>query len=114
MLKALYSRYPFFFNMVAVLILLTITRTLDSYAWLPPSPNKTKIVLLNYLFEFIAFIPVIFILIFSYRWTVKRKLTFLLYSLIVAYAVFMPTLVLVLSTWLQILFSGHESSAYNI
>jgi sensor histidine kinase YesM len=108
MLKTLYNRYPFFFNMIAVLLLLTITRTLDSYIWLPPSPNKTKIVLLNYLFEFIAFIPVIFMLIFSFRLTVKRKLTFLLYSLLVAFAVFIPTLVLVLSTWLQILFSEQK------
>jgi two-component system, LytTR family, sensor kinase len=102
MLKALYNRYPFFFNMMAVLILLTITRTLDSFAWLPPSPQKTKIILFNYLFEFMALIPVIFILIFSYRWTVKRKLTFLLCFLIVAFAVLIPSLVLVLSSWLTI------------
>lgn len=105
-LKALYNRYPFFFNMIAVLTLLIITRTLDSFAWLPPSPQKTKIILLNYLFEFIAFVPVIFILILSYRWAVIRKLTFLLYFLIIAYAVLMPSLVLVLSTWLQISLSG--------
>jgi two-component system, LytTR family, sensor kinase len=107
MLKALYNRYPFFSNMMAVLTLLIITRTLDSFAWVPPSPNKTKIILLNYLFEFIALIPIIFILIFSYRWTVKRKLTFLLYFLIVAFALLMPSLVLALSSWLAIIF-GHK------
>jgi two-component system, LytTR family, sensor kinase len=107
MLKAIYNKYPFFFNMMAVLVLLIITRTLDSLAWLPPTPKKTKIVLLNYLFEFISLVPVIFILIFSYSWTVKRKLTFLLYFLIVAFAVFMPTLVLALSSWLAVLF-GHK------
>jgi two-component system, LytTR family, sensor kinase len=106
MLKAIYNRYPFFFNMIAVLTILVITRTLDSFAWLPPSPQKSKIILLNYLYEFIAFIPVIFILIFSYRWTVLRKLTFLLYLLIVAFAVLMPSLVLVLSTWLQFNIAG--------
>lgn len=106
MLKAIYKRYPFFFNMIAVLTILIITRTLDSFAWLPPSPQKSKIILLNYLYEFIAFIPVIFILIFSYRWTVLRKLTFLLYLLIVAFAVLMPSLVLVLSTWLQFNIAG--------
>ena len=104
MLKALYNRYPFFFNMMAVLVLLIITRTLDSLAWLPPSPQKTKIVLLNYLFEFIAFIPVIFILIFSYRWTVLRKQTFLLWLFIVAFAVCIPGLVLLLSSWLAVIF----------
>lgn len=106
MLKSIYNRFPFFFNMLAVLILLIITRTLDSFAWLPPSPHKSKIILLNYLYEFIAFIPVIFILIFSYRWTVLRKLTFLLYLLIVAFALLMPGLVLVLSTWLQFNIAG--------
>jgi two-component system, LytTR family, sensor kinase len=106
MLKALYNRYPFFFNMMAVLVLLIITRTLDSLAWLPPAPKKTKIVLLNYLFEFISLVPVIFILIFSYRWTVKRKLTSLLYFLIVAFAVLIPSLVLVLTTWLAVIFGN--------
>jgi len=107
MLKAIYNRYPFFFNMMAVLVLLIVTRTLDSLAWLPPSTQKTKIVVLNYLFEFISFVPVIFILIFSYRWTVIRKLTFLLYFLIVAFAVLMPSLVLALSSWLAVIF-GHK------
>jgi sensor histidine kinase YesM len=106
MFKAFYRRYPFFFNMMAVLALLTITRTLDSFAWLPPSPQKSKIILLNYLYELIALIPVIFILIFSYRWTVIKKLTFLLYFLIVAFAILMPSLVLVLSTWLQFNIAG--------
>jgi two-component system LytT family sensor kinase len=104
MLKALYKRYPFFFNMMAVLVFLVITRILDSLLWLPPSPQKTKIVLLNYGFEYISFIPFIFILIFSYRWTVKRKQTFLLWFIIVAFAVFIPTLVLLLSSWLAVIF----------
>ena len=108
MLKAIYNRYPFFFNMLAVLILLIITRTLDSFAWVPLAPNKTKIILLNYLFEFIAFIPIVFILIYSYRLAVKRKLIFLLYFLIVAFAVLIPSLVLLLSTWLEIMFSGQK------
>jgi sensor histidine kinase YesM len=104
MLKALYNRYPFFFNMFTVLVFLIITRILDSLAWLPPSPQKTKIVILNYLFEFISFLPVIFILIFSYRWTVKRKLTFLLCFLIVAFTICIPGLVLLLSSWLEVIF----------
>lgn len=108
MLKALYNKYPFFFNMMAVLTLLTITRTLDSFAWVAPAPNKTKIILLNYLFEFIALIPIVFILIYSYRLAVKRKLIFLLYFLIVSFAILMPSLVLLLSTWLEIMFSGQH------
>jgi two-component system, LytTR family, sensor kinase len=104
MLKSLYRRYPYFFNMFAVLVFLTITRILDSLAWLPPSPQKTKIVLLNYLFEFISFLPFISLLIISFRWTIKRKQTFLLWIMIIAFAIFIPTLVLFLSSWLAILF----------
>ena len=104
MLITLYNRHQYFFNMVAVLILLVLTRTLDSFAWLPPSPEKTKIILLNYLFEFISFLPILFLLMYSYKWTVKRKLTVLIYSLIIVYAVFAPTLALFLSHWLEITF----------
>jgi two-component system LytT family sensor kinase len=100
MIKSFYRKHQYFFNMLAVLVLLIITRTLDSFAWIPPSPQKTKLVLLNYLFEFIAFIPFIFILIISFRWTVKRKQTFLLGFIIVVLAVSIPTLVLFLSSGL--------------
>ncbi len=94
--------------MLAVLVLLILTRMLDSFAWLPPSPQKTNIIVLNYLFEFISFVPIIFILIFSYRWMVRRKQTLLLCSLVVVFAVCMPCLVLLLSSWLEILLSGKE------
>ncbi len=103
MLKALYNRYPFFINMMAVLVLPTITRTLNSLAWLPPSPQKTKTVLFNYLFEFISLIPFIFILIISFRWAIIRKRTFLLFTLIGVYAVCFPTLVLFLNSWLAVI-----------
>jgi sensor histidine kinase YesM len=103
MLKALYKKYPFFFNMMAVLLLLTLVRMIDSFAWLPPSPKRTKLVLLNYLFEFISFIPFIFILIFSFRWIVIRKQTFLLWSIMVAFALSIPTLVLFISSGLAII-----------
>ena len=108
MLKALYKKHQYFFNMLAVILLIVITRTLDSYAWLPPSPGKMKIVILNYLFEFIAFMPIVSLLIYTYGWTVKRKLTVFLFFIIIIYAVFVPTLVLFLSSWLQIIFSGME------
>jgi two-component system LytT family sensor kinase len=107
MLRTLYNRHPFFFNMMAVLLLLTITRTLDSFAWVPPSPRKTKIIILNYLFEFIALVPIVFLLIFSYRWTVKRKLTALLCFLIFVYAVFVPAIVLLISSWLAVSFGNN-------
>ena len=39
---------------------------------------------------------------YSYRWAIKRKHTVLLYSFIIVYTVFGPSLFLFLSTWLEI------------
>jgi two-component system LytT family sensor kinase len=103
MLKKLYKRHQYFFNMLAVLVFLVITRILDSLLWLPPSPQKTQLVLLNYLFEFISFIPFIFILILSFRWILIRKQTFLLWFVIVASALTVPALVLFISSELAII-----------
>jgi sensor histidine kinase YesM len=104
MLKNIYNKYPIFFNLMAVLTFLTITRILDSLAWLPPSPQKTRLILLNYLFEYFSSIPFIFLLIISFRWTITRKHTFLLWIIIVAYAISIPTLVLFLSSGLAVIF----------
>jgi two-component system LytT family sensor kinase len=90
--------------MMAVLLFLTMVRTLDSLIWLPPSAQKTRIVILNYLFEYISFIPFIFILIISFRWAIIKKQTFLLWIIIIAFAVSIPTLVLFLSSWLAVIF----------
>jgi sensor histidine kinase YesM len=103
MFRRLYKRYPFFFNMMAVLVFLTTTRMLDSFAWLPASPQKTKLILTNYLFEFVSFIPFIFLLIISFRWTIKRKQTFLLWVNIIALTLIIPTLVLFISGGLALL-----------
>jgi two-component system LytT family sensor kinase len=86
--------------MMAVLVLLVITRILDALVWLPPSSQKTKMVLVNYGFEFISFIPFIFILIIVFRWTVRKKQTFLLWFIIVAFGVCIPGLVLLVTSWL--------------
>jgi sensor histidine kinase YesM len=86
--------------MTAVLVLLIITRILDSLSWLPPSSHKTKMVLLNYLFEFISIIPFIFILIVIFRWLAIRKKSYLLWIITIVSAVCIPTLVLLLSSWM--------------
>ncbi len=104
MLKALYIRNQFFFNMLAVLTLLVLTRLLDGLAWYPPSPNKTESLLLDHSFQFISFFPFIFLLIYTYNWAIKRKLTILLYSLIIIYAVFIPSIVLYTSSLLEIVY----------
>ncbi|MBK8881719.1 MAG: histidine kinase [Bacteroidales bacterium] len=101
MLKALYYRHQYFFNMLAVLIFLVITRMLDSFAWMPPDSKKTEIIIANSLFEFLSFLPFIFLFIFCYSWALKRELPFLLYSFIIVFTVFGPAVFLLLSTWLE-------------
>ena len=101
MLKALYKRHQYFFNMVAVLVFLVMTRMLDSFAWVPPYPQKTKVILVNSLFEFFSFLPFVLLFIYSYSRAIKRKYTVLLYSFIIVFTVFGPSLFLYLSTWLE-------------
>jgi sensor histidine kinase YesM len=104
MLKALYKKHPYFFNMLAILVLLVITRALDWLAWTPPYPDKTKDVFIDRLFEFISFLPFVFLFIYSYSWAIKRKHSVLLYSFFIVYTVFGPPLFLFLSTWMETMF----------
>jgi two-component system, LytTR family, sensor kinase len=101
MLKALYRRHQYFFNMLAVLLFLVITRMIDSFAWMPPNPKKTELILANHIFEFFSFLPFIFLFIYSYSWAITRKPSLLLYFLILAFTVFGPVLFLLLSTLLE-------------
>ena len=56
MLNTLYNRYKYFFNMLAVLILVIIARILDWMAWVPSSyPDKIQMILFEHLFQFISF-----------------------------------------------------------
>lgn len=104
MLKAFYIKQQYFFNMLAVLIFLVLTRLLDGFAWYPPFPDKTKMLLLEHLSQFSSFFPLIFLLIYSYTWAIKRKMKVFLYFLIIAYAVLSPAFVLYFSSWLEIAF----------
>jgi sensor histidine kinase YesM len=104
MLKALYNKYKYFFNMLAVLILVIIVRILDWLAWTPASPGKIRMILTEHLFQFISFLIIIFMLIYSYRWALKSKKKYVLYGVIVLYALFGPILFLYIGTWLEMLF----------
>jgi sensor histidine kinase YesM len=104
MLNSLYNKYKFFFNMLAVLILVLILRIFDWMAWNPSYPGKTRMILLEHLFQFISYLLIIIMLIYSYRWAMKSKKKYLLYFIIVIYALFGPILFLCLSTWLELLF----------
>lgn len=108
MLKALYKKHQYFFNMLAVLVLLVMTRTLDSFAWTPAGPDRIKRILFDHLFQFFSFLPFIFLFIFSYTWAIRRKYTVLLYFCIIFYTFFGPVIFLFLSTWLEtVLWSGY-------
>jgi sensor histidine kinase YesM len=104
MVKTLYNRYQYFFNMLAVLLFLLTIRMLDSFAWMPPNPRRTEVIIANYLFEFIILLPMVSLLIYCYRLAIKKRLTFLLISFIILFAVFGPSLVLFVSRFLELTF----------
>jgi two-component system, LytTR family, sensor kinase len=94
--------------MLAVLVLLVITRMLDSYAWTPEFPDRIKNVFFDHLFQFFSFLPFIFLFIYTYAWAIRRKLTVLLYLCIIVYTVFGPVFFLLLSTLIETaLWSGN-------
>jgi two-component system LytT family sensor kinase len=104
MLNALYTKYKYFFNMLVVLILVIIIRILDWLAWTPASPGKIRMILFEHLFQFISFLSIIIMLIYSYRWALKSKKKYVLYTVIVLFALFGPILFLCLVTWLELFF----------
>jgi len=108
MLKALYRKHQFFFNMLAVLVLLVIARMLDSFAWTPSRPDRIKTILSDHIYQFVSFLPFIFLFIYTYNLAIRRKLPVLLYGSIILYTVFGPALFLFVSTWLETtLWSGY-------
>lgn len=108
MLKALYRKHQFFFNMLAVLVILVMTRMLDTFAWTPQGPDRIKRILFDHLFQFISFLPFIFLFIGSYAWAIRRKITFLVYMLIIIYTVIGPVIFLSLNTMIDnLLWNGY-------
>lgn len=101
MIKTFYRKYQYFLNIFAVLTLLVITRLVDGLAWYPPSPDKIKNLLLDHSFQFISFLPFIFLLIYTYDWAMKRRSKIFICSAIVFYAVLAPVFVLFLSSFLE-------------
>jgi hypothetical protein len=99
----LFKKYPYFFNLLIVLVLLQVTRTLDWLAYLQPYPAKIKIMLVEQLFEFLSFLPFVLLLIVSYKWAVKKKKVFLLVVVVLAFAILGPTLIIYISTGLEFL-----------
>ena len=91
--------------MLGVLTFVIIVRILDWLAWAPAStPERTKVVLVEHLFQFICFVLIILMMIFSYRWALKKKNRIILYIIIALFIIFGPVFFLYLSTWLELIF----------
>lgn len=102
MFKRFYNRVPISSSVILVLILIEISRMLDTFAWMPDQAEKTRIILINSLFEFISFLPFTFLLIYSYLWAMhQKKYRLLLPSIILVFVVLGPAMVSFLSTWLS-------------
>jgi sensor histidine kinase YesM len=114
MLKTLNKKYPYSFSLLAVLVLLEINRALDGFAWIAPHPDKTKIVLLNALFEFIAFLPFVFLLIQFYQWAIKKKNNVMFILFIIVFTVLGPSLFLFFNTCLTSIFYSKYSAPFTI
>ncbi len=114
MLKRLYINHRYFFNMLAVLVLLVITRMLDSFAWTPSIPLIQKTVFFDHLFQFFSFLPFLLLFIYTYTWLIKRNNKVLLYFVIMLNTVFGPVLFLLLSTLIETLFWSGEVAPFTI
>jgi len=114
MLKAFYQRHQYFFNMLAVLLFLVITRMIDSFAWMPPNPKRTELILANYTFEFFSFLPFIFLFIYSYRWAINRKSPLLLYFFVLVFNVVGPIVFLLLSTCLETILRSKDVVPFTL
>jgi len=104
MFAMLFKRYPYFFNLLIVLVLIEITRTLDWLAWYPPSPANTRILLLEQLFEFLSLFPFVILMIVSYKWAIKRRRMYLIVVLVLVFTIFGPTLLIYFSSGLETIF----------
>jgi len=74
---------------------------LDWFAWTPSAPGSSRDILLNQFFEFISFLSLLFLLIPSYHWAIRRKQKTLLIVLIIVFAVFGPIMVKLLTNGLE-------------
>jgi len=77
---------------------------IDSLVWLSPEQASIKKILLNYLFEFVAFLPVIFILMSTYKWIVRRNQPYLTGAIVIVFTLFLPGVALFLAGETGILF----------
>lgn len=87
--------------MLVILVLMVIARMLDSLAWTPPSPDRFRIIFFDHLFQFLSFLPFIFLFKYTYSWAIRRKFSFVLWASIIIYTVTGPVIFLYLSTLIE-------------
>lgn len=104
MFAMLFKKYPYFFNMMIVLGLLELTRTLDWLAWYPPSPANTRILLLEQLFELLSLFPFVLLMIVAYKWAVKKRRIYLTVALVLVFTIIGPTFLMYFSSGLETIF----------
>jgi sensor histidine kinase YesM len=108
-LKRLYKKHPYFFNLLVILVLVQVFRTLDWLFWSPEIRNHLSNLFLDRLFESISLLPVMVLLIYSYNWALKKKSRLLLYILVFVFIIFGPCLFICMTTWMELAFlSGRE------
>jgi len=104
MFAMLFKKYPYFFNLMIVLVLLELTRTLDWLAWYRPSPANTRIMILEQLFELLSLFPFVLLMIVSYKWAVKRRRMYLIIGLVLVFTIFGPAFLIYFSSGLETIF----------
>ena len=100
----LFKKYPYFSNVLIVLVLLEITRTLDWLAWYTLTPKNTWILIIEQLFEFLSLFPFVLLLIVSYKWAIEKKQKVLLVALVLGFTILGPTLIIYISSGLETIF----------
>lgn len=113
MLKRLYKRYPFYVSLIAVLILQEINKTWFEFTLTSPK-YEAKMILLNLLLEFISFLPLIFLLIQAYKWTIGRNNKVLFSLCVVVFNVFGPCILLFFITRLEIIFFADKAFPFTL
>ncbi len=109
MIKTLYQRFPYFFNLFIVLALLETTRTLDWMAWYNLTPKNTRILMFEQLFEFLSLFPFVLLMIVSYKWAIEKRQRVLLVALVLVFTILGPTLIIYFSSGLETVFWPREN-----
>ena len=103
-IKPLYKRYPYFFNLIIVQLVLTIIQVFDFIAWIQPYDGKIRNILLGQTFEFISYLSIIPFFIYFNLLLIKKKQTLFLVLFIITFSIIAPIIIKLLARFLEITF----------